>query len=101
MAANGLGLRVVLVGQRREQSAGFMKVWNNLHAPRKKQPGLRIQFRETRAGQAMRRMMAINKNWVAVTAEHDGRRYYFCVDECRRHFEEDPRRSAKAAMTPA
>ncbi len=34
--------------------------------------------------------MAVNKNWAAARAEYGGRTYYFCIDECRRRFEESP-----------
>lgn len=38
--------------------------------------------------------MAVNKNWAAATAEYSGRTYHFCIDECRRRFEENPERYA-------
>jgi len=38
--------------------------------------------------------MAVNKTWAAASAEHAGRMYYFCIDECRRRFEQDPQRYA-------
>lgn len=38
--------------------------------------------------------MAVNKNWAAARAEYGGRTYYFCIDECRRRFEENPHRYA-------
>ncbi|GMU82515.1 MAG: YHS domain-containing protein [Phycisphaerales bacterium] len=38
--------------------------------------------------------MAINKNWAAASAEHAGRTYYFCIEECRRRFEQEPERYA-------
>lgn len=41
--------------------------------------------------------MAVNKNWAAASAEHAGRMYYFCIDECRRRFEQDPQRYATYA----
>lgn len=41
--------------------------------------------------------MAVNKNWAAASAEHAGRMYYFCIDECRRRFEQDPQRYATDA----
>lgn len=39
--------------------------------------------------------MPVNRNWAAATAEYGGKRYYFCIDDCRRRFEEQPNRYAK------
>lgn len=36
--------------------------------------------------------MPVNRNWAAATAEYGGKSYYFCIDECRRRFAEDPNR---------
>ncbi|HNO78142.1 MAG TPA: YHS domain-containing protein [Phycisphaerae bacterium] len=38
--------------------------------------------------------MPVNRNWAAAKAEHGGKTYYFCIDECRRRFEEQPNRYA-------
>ncbi len=34
--------------------------------------------------------MPVNRNWAAATAEHSGKTYYFCIDECRQRFEKQP-----------
>lgn len=39
--------------------------------------------------------MPVNRNWAAATTEYSGKRYYFCIDDCRRRFEEQPSRYAK------
>lgn len=36
--------------------------------------------------------MPVNRNWAAATAEYGGKRYYFCIDDCRRRFDEEPSR---------
>lgn len=39
--------------------------------------------------------MPVNRNWAAAKAHHGGKTYYFCIDECRRRFEEEPSRYVK------
>lgn len=39
--------------------------------------------------------MPVNRNWAAAKAEHSGKTYYFCIEECRRRFETQPSRYVK------
>jgi YHS domain-containing protein len=34
--------------------------------------------------------MRINKAWAAAQMEHQGQIYYFCIEECRAKFAQDP-----------
>src|SRR5579864_8168159 len=40
--------------------------------------------------------MRLNKNYAAAQVEHQGQRYYFCVQDCAKKFAEDPARYLEA-----
>lgn len=39
--------------------------------------------------------MDINEKQAATTAQHQGRTYYFCSEDCRREFDQNPERYAR------